>query len=99
MTIEQVVTEHSKICAYNGAGSKSYMRAPGPHQGRGAKRYRSEAFRIRQCGQHLYKWCLKVETPIVTSWQDLPEDKQPIQHGPEQKMSRCLGDSYRKEPA
>lgn len=76
MTREEFIEAHIKVCSKT--GSTRHLRRPGtPHKGRGAFRVKNEAHRRRECARSLYKWCQKVNTPLVHKWEDLPKDKQP----------------------
>lgn len=77
MNRDQVITEHSEICAYIGMGSKSWQRTSADHKGRGAKKYLSEHQRIKQCGKKLYNWCVNIGIEPVSDWSKINKDQLP----------------------
>lgn len=82
MNREAVIEQHSKLCAYIGAGSKKRRRNPdAPHHNRGAYKYESENQRIRQCAVSLFNWCNNIGVPVVADWNQLTKEQRPKNGG------------------
>jgi len=80
MNKEDVISKHTPICLYNGAGSKQFKVTTKNHHSKGVVKM-NEVVRIRRCGNHLYKWCNKIGVEPVSDWNQLAAGQRPKDGG------------------